>query len=316
MAPGTNIGAAHPVSIGDKLDKVSSEKAANDAAAYIKSIAAQKGKNAVWAEESVRKSVSITEKEALKNNVIDLVAKDLDFLLLAIDGKKVTVNGKEMLLRTAEAKRVTEEMGLRHKILHIIGDPTIAYILMLLGFYGLFFELTNPGAVLPGVVGAISLVLAFYAFQTLPVNYAGLLLIVIGIVLFLLEVKLTSYGALTVGGIVSITIGSIMLFDPSQPFFRLSLAVILPSAFITAFFFFLIFRLAYKAQKRKPVTGREGIVGMEAVARTDIGPGGGMVQVRGEIWSAWADEQIASGEKVIILSIQALRLKVGKIIKE
>ncbi len=313
MAPGTNIGAAHPVAIGEKLDKVMSEKAANDAAAYIKSIATQRGRNAAWAEDAVRKSVSITEKDALATKVIDLVAKDLDTLLKAIDGKNVKLPDSEKRLNTAGAKIVVEEMGMRQKVLNIIGDPTVAYILMLLGFYGIFFELTNPGVVLPGIIGAISLVLAFYAFQTLPVNYAGVLLIVIGIVLFLLEVKVASYGALTAGGVVSITLGSVMLFDSSAPFYRVSLSIILPAAIFTALFFFITFRLAYQAHKRKPVTGGEGLIGLQGVVLSDTGPEGGMVRVRGEIWSAWADEPIAAGERIAVDSLKGLKVKVRKI---
>jgi membrane-bound serine protease (ClpP class) len=312
MAPGTNMGAAHPVAIGEKLDKVMSDKATNDSAAYIKSIATQRGRNAAWAEEAVRKSVSITETEALKNRVIDIVARDLDSLLKVVDGKNIKVADSEKLLRTSGAKIIREQMGLRHRILNIIGDPTVAYILMLLGFYGLFFELTNPGSVLPGIVGAISLVLAFYAFQTLPVNYAGLLLILIGIVLFLLEVKLTSYGALTAGGIVSITLGSVMLFDSAVPFLRVSLAVILPAALVTALFFFITFRLAYKAHLRKPVTGKESLIGMQGITRTETGPSGGMVRVHGEIWSAWSEDLIAPDEKIIVEAVQGLKVKVTK----
>ena len=312
MAPGTNIGAAHPVAIGEKLDKVMSEKAANDAAAYIKSIAVQRGRNAAWAEEAVRKSVSITENDALSNRVIDLVAKDMDALLKAIDGKKVRLPDSERTLSTAGAKIAVEEMGMRQKVLNIIGDPTVAYILMLLGFYGLFFELTSPGAVLPGIVGAISLVLAFYAFQTLPVNYAGVLLIIIGIVLFLLEVKVASYGALTAGGVVSITLGSVMLFDSAAPFYKVSLSIILPAAIFTALFFFITFRLAYQAHKRKPVTGSEGLMGLRGVALSDTGPEGGMVRVRGEIWSAWSEEKIVSGERIAVESMKGLKVKVRK----
>jgi membrane-bound serine protease (ClpP class) len=183
---------------------------------------------------------------------------------------------------------------------------------MLLGFYGLFFELTNPGSLLPGIVGAICLVLAFYAFQTLPVNYAGLLLIIIGIILFLMEIKLTSYGLLTAGGVVSITLGSLMMFESPQPFLRVSLAVILPAALVTALFFIFIFRLAYSAQRKKPITGSEGLIAREGVATTDVGPTGGIVRVRGEIWSAWSDTQINAGEKVSVEAVLGLRLKVSK----
>lgn len=313
MSPGTNIGAAHPVAIGQKMDETSADKAVNDAAAYIKSIAEQRGRNVKWAEDAVRKSVSATETEALKGNVIDLIAKDINELLSLIDGKIVKTVEKDKKLNTANAKIVRHKIGLRLKILNIIGDPTIAYILLLLGFYGLFFELTNPGSIFPGVFGAICLILAFYAFQTLPINYAGIFLIILGIILFVLEVLITSYGILTIGGIISLVLGSLMLFESPIPALKLSLSIVLPAALVTALFFVITFKLAYQAYKRKPVTGVEGLRGLEGVARTDIDPDGGMVIVHGEYWSAYSDEQIEKGEKVIIEDIKGLKLKVKKI---
>jgi membrane-bound serine protease (ClpP class) len=312
MAPGTNIGAAHPVAVGEKMDKVMSEKATNDAAAYIKSIALQRGRNVEWAEEAVRKSVSITETEALQKKVIDLVVKDTGALLAEIDGKKTVTAAGDRILRTAGAKIVKHDMSLRHKILDLISNPNVAYILMLLGFYGLFFELTNPGAIFPGVIGGICLVLGFYAFQTLPVNYAGLLLILIGIVLFILEVKVASYGMLTVGGLLSLVLGSLMLFDSPLPFFKLSLSVILPAAAVTALFFILTFRLAYRAFRSKPVTGAEGLVGLEGSAKTEVTPEGGMVFVHGEFWSAYADELIPKGERIMVEAVKGLKVKVRR----
>jgi membrane-bound serine protease (ClpP class) len=221
MAPGTNIGAAHPVGLGDKMDKTMAEKATNDAAAYIKSLAERHGRNAKWAEDAVRKSISATESEALKEGVIDLVSKDLNSLLADINGRKVKTFMGEKVLNTKNAVVVREEMGLRSRILNLISDPNVAYILMLLGFYGLFFELTNPGAIFPGVLGGISLILAFYAFQTLPVNYAGLMLIILAIILFILEVKIVSHGVLTIGGVIAMVIGSLMLFESPAPFMKL-----------------------------------------------------------------------------------------------
>ncbi|MDI6729782.1 MAG: nodulation protein NfeD [Thermodesulfovibrionales bacterium] len=312
MSPGTNIGAAHPVAMGGKMDKVIAEKATNDAAAYIKSIAESRGRNVKWAEDAVRKSVSVTETEALKNNIIDLIAKDINTLLSEIDGKKTTTAYGDKTLKTAGAKIIRHEMSFRHKILNLISDPNVAYILMMLGFYGLFFELTNPGAIFPGVIGGICLVLAFYSFQTLPVNYAGLLLIIIGLILFILEVKVTSYGMLTIGGIVSMVLGSLMLFESPLPFLKLSLSVIIPAAIVTALFFVLTFRLAYKAYKRKPVTGAEGMIGLEGVAKTDITPGGGMVVVHGEFWSAYSDDVIHKEERVVVEDVKGLRVKVKK----
>jgi len=312
MAPGSNIGAAHPVGIGEKMDKVMAEKATNDAAAYIKSLAERNGRNAKWAEDAVRKSISATEEEALKEGVIDLVSKDLNSLLSDIDGKKVRTVMGEKVLNTAKANIIREGMGLRHKILNLISDPNVAYILMLLGFYGLFFELTNPGSIFPGVMGGICLILAFYAFQTLPVNYAGLLLIILAIILFILEVKIISHGVLTIGGIISMVIGSIMLFESPAPFMKLSLYVILPAAIITALFFSLTLGLAFKAFKRKPVTGSEGLLGGEGVASTDITKDGGMVLLHGERWSAYSDEPISKGKKVKVEAVSGLKVKVKR----
>jgi membrane-bound serine protease (ClpP class) len=312
MSPGTNIGAAHPVAIGNKMDKAVAEKAVNDAAAYIRSIAEARGRNVKWAEEAVRKSVSATEAEALKNHIIDVVAKDINDLLSQVDGKKIRTAYGERLLRTADAKVIRHEMGLRQKILNLISDPNVAYILLMLGFYGLFFELTNPGAIFPGVLGGICLILAFYSFQMLPVNYAGLLLILIGIILFILEIKVTSYGMLTIGGIISVIIGSLMLFESPLPFLRLSLSVVLPITVVTALFFVLTFRLAYKAHKRKPVTGIEGLIGMEGIAKTDINKDGGMALVHGEYWTVYSDELIKKDERIIVEDVKGLRLRVRK----
>ncbi|RME66283.1 MAG: nodulation protein NfeD [Nitrospirae bacterium] len=311
MAPGTNIGAAHPVGLGGKMDKTMVEKATNDAVAYIRSIAEARGRNQDWAEKAVRKSVSITAKEALKLNVIDILAKDIAELLEKIDGRKVVTAAGTKTLKTKEARVVRKTMGMRFRILKAISDPNVAYILMLLGFYGLFFELTNPGAVFPGVVGAICLILAFYAFQSLPVNYAGVLLILLGIVLFILEVKITSHGALTIGGIVSMLIGSLMLFESPGPFMKLSLALVVPAVIVTALFFSLTLTLAYKAWKRKPVTGTEGLIGLEGIAHTDVFKDG-MVLVRGEYWQAYSDEPIKKGERVVVESVSGLRIKVKK----
>ncbi len=311
MAPGTNIGAAHPVGIGGKMDKTMVEKVTNDAVAYIKSIAERRGRNVKWAEDAVRKSVSVTAREALKLGVIDLVTKDLEGLLDGIDGMKVKTPAGEKVLHTRGASVVRKEMGLRLKILALISNPNIAYILMLLGFYGLFFEFTNPGSIFPGVVGGICLILAFYAFQTLPVNYAGLLLIILAVILFILEVKITSGGILTIGGIISMIIGSIMLFESPGPFLELSIYLIVPAVLITAFFFSVTVGLAVKAWKRKPVTGVEGLTGLEGVAHTDVFKDG-MVLVHGEYWRAYSDEPIKKGERVIVESVSGLRIKVRK----
>ncbi len=312
MAPGTNIGAAHPVSVGGKMDKEMSDKATNDAAAYMRSLAERSGRNAEWAEAAVRKSISATEREALRKKVIDVVSSDLGSLLKTLQGRTVKTSGGEKTLQTAEASVVRNEMGIRHKILNFITDPSVAYMLMLLGFYGLFFEMTNPGSIFPGVVGGIFLILAFYSFQTLPVNYAGLALVIFAIILFILEVKVVSHGLLTVGGIISMVFGSLMLFESPAPFYRVSLSLIVPAALITALFFTVTFRLAYRALKRQPVTGKEGLVGLEGKATEEITKAGGMVSLHGELWSAFSDEEIQKGETVIVLEVSGLKVKVRK----
>jgi membrane-bound serine protease (ClpP class) len=309
MAPGTNIGAAHPVGVGGKMDKTMVDKATNDAAAYIKSLAEQRKRNADWAEQAVRDSVSITEQEALKLNVIDIVAPDLITLLDTIDQREVEMTMGKKRLNTKGANIVRKEIGLRHKILDLISNPNVAYLLMLIGFYGIFFELTNPGAIFPGVLGVLSLILALYSFQTLPVNYAGLLLILLAIVLFILEIKVVSFGMLTIGGLISMTIGSIMLFDSPLPFLRVSLKVILPAVILTTLFFSLTIYLVVKAYGRKPVTGSEGLVGLEGEAKTDIYKDG-QVFIHGEIWQAWSNEPIKAGEKVVVEKVEDLHLKV------
>jgi membrane-bound serine protease (ClpP class) len=309
MSPGTNIGAAHPVGVGGKIDETMAEKAVNDAAAYIRSLAEKRGRNADWAEEAVRKSVSVTEAEALDLNVIDLVSPDMNALLKDVDGRVVQTEQGERVLSVRDTAVTYLDMNLRHKILNVLSDPNIAYLLMLLGFYGIFFELTNPGAIFPGVLGAISLIIAFYSFQTLPVNYAGLLLILLGIVLFVLEIKVTSFGMLTIGGLASLTLGSLMLFESPLPFLRLSLKVILPAVIITTLFFSLTVWLAIRAYRRKPATGPEGLVGSVGEARTDIHEEG-MVFVHGELWRAWSDEEIKAGQKVEVVEVEKLKVKV------
>lgn len=312
MAPGTNIGAAHPVALGEKMDKIMAEKATNDAAAYIKSLAESRKRNQKWAEDAVRKSISATEGEALKERVIDLVSKDLKTLLIDIDGKSVRTVFGERVLKTRNAVVVREEIGFRQKILNVISDPNVAYILMLLGFYGLFFELTNPGSIFPGVIGGICIILAFYAFQTLPVNYAGLLLIILAIILFILEIKIVSHGVLTIGGVISMIIGSLMLFESPGPFLKLSVYLILPTVIVTALFFTFIIGLAFKAFRSKPITGIEGLVGMEGVAMTEVTRDGGIVSLHGELWSAYSEEVIPKDDPVVVEGLRGLKLKIHK----
>ena len=312
MAPGTNIGSAHPVAMGgEKMDETMMKKVENDAVAYIKGIATKRHRNAEWAEKAVRQSVNVPAEEALKLKVIDLIAPDKKALLEAIDGKKVEVLSGEKILKTAKAEIKEIEMGLRHRILNAITNPNVAYILMMIGLIGLYFELSNPGLILPGVVGAICLVLAFYAFQTLSVNYAGLLLIGLAALFFIAEIKVISYGLLTVAGIVALTLGSLMLFESPLPFMRVSLWVILPTVISITVIFFGAMYYALTIRHKKPVSGAEGLVDEAGIANTDIAKEG-KVFINGEYWDAWSDEPIKSGEKVRVVEVVGLKLKVAK----
>lgn len=312
MSPGTNIGAAHPVTIGEKVSEEMKEKVTNDAVAYIKSIADRRERNADWAEDAVRKSSSITEKEALELGVTDFIAEDLKELLHKLDGRKVKLPSGERVLETEGVRVETFPMSFREKFLTRISDPNIAYILFILGFYGLLFEITHPGAILPGVFGALCLVLAFFAFQTLPINYAGVALIVLGIAFFILEVFTPTYGPLAVAGIISMTLGSTMLIEADIPFLKISWGVIIPAVGTTAAFFVFGLAMAIRAMKRKPTTGQKGLIGTIGVARTKV-KDEGTVFVHGELWKAISDEPIRKGEKVTVLDVDGLVLKVEKV---
>lgn len=315
MAPGTNIGAAHPVGMqGAEKDSIMNEKATNDAAAFIRTISEKRQRNVRWAEDAVRKSISITETEALKESVIDVVAATTQALLDSVDGRSVDLNGTKRILHTKGAEITTFDMDWKHKILDLLSDPNIAYIFFLLGIYGLMFELYNPGSILPGVVGVIAMIIALYSLHTMPINYAGLALIVFGIILFIIEIKVTSYGLLTVGGIISLALGSIMLInsESSLEFIRISWSVIVPAVLLTAAFFAFAVGMGIRAQRRKPTTGIEGLVGEVGEAITTLNPNG-RVRVHGEIWNATSDEgKIAAGTPIIVLSIQNLQLRVKK----
>jgi membrane-bound serine protease (ClpP class) len=319
MTTSTNIGAAHPVNIGGgEADSSNTmmEKVTNDAVAQIKTVAEKRGRNVEWAEEAVRKSVSITEKEALEKNVINFIAPDLDSLLVLAHGREVELgNNRKVKLNTAGAKIARFEMNWRYKLLDKISDPNIAYILLLLGIYGIFFELSNPGAILPGVLGGIFLILGFYALQTLPVNWAGLLLILFAIILFILETQITSYGILTIGGVVAMFLGSVMLFSKPtftfEPVIKVSLQVIITATLVTAAFFAFALGLAVKAHRMQVTTGKEGMIGEIGTALTDLKPEG-RVQVHGEIWQAHSEIPIEKEQAVKVVAISGLRVKVEK----
>ncbi len=315
MAPGTNIGAASPVAGGGKqIQGDMRKKAMNDVAAFARSVAIRTGRNAEWAESAVREAISVDEAEALRLKVIDLIAVDVSSLLLAVDGRKVKLaSGQERVLHTRGAQQVALSQTWRDQVLSLLSNPNIAYILMLLGMYGLFFELSNPGSILPGIVGAISLLLALYALQVLPINYAGLLLIGLAVILFLLEIKVVSYGGLTIGGIVAMTLGSVMLIDSPEPYLQISLKVILPAVAGTAMFFVWLVGLGFRAQQTRPVSGSEGMLGETGVVRA-AGENGGPVKVfvHGEIWLADSEEPLEPGEKIRVVSMSGLRLRVAK----
>jgi len=313
MAPGTNIGAAHPVAIQGQMDSVMIKKVVNDAVSYIKSIGKKRGRNVKVLEDMVRKSTSVTAEEALKENVIDIIAISVDSLIEKLNGFEVEINGekKKIDIKDREIKKV--EMGLRERILMVISNPTVAYILLILGFYGLFFEITHPGAIFPGVIGAICLILAFYSFQTLPVNYAGVLLILLSMILFLLEIKVQSQGILGAGGVLSLLLGSLLLFSSDVPFLRISKIAIFTVLVTTLLFFFIVVMKAVQAQRKRPVTGKEGMVGEKGTAKTDIKKGKeGLVFVHGEIWKAISEEEIKKGDKIIVTGLDGLKLIVRK----
>jgi len=314
MAPGTNIGAAHPVAMGMQMDEETKEKVLNDASAYIKSIAQKRGKNAQWAEEAVRKSVSITETEALKLGVIDLIAEDLSELLQKIDGKKIEFPKRIVMLKTKKAEICFIPSSFREKFLQTLADPNIAYILMMIGILGIIMEFLHPGAIFPGVAGATCLILSLFSLQVVPFTLAGVFLIILAVIFFLLEIKVTSYGALTIGGVIALILGSLMLIDPSALYISISLKyIILATALISGFFVFVI-TYVVKARVRRPVTGAEGMIGGEGVAKTKLNPYG-KIWIWGEMWNArteFPEEIIKKGEKVEVRGLEGMRLIVKR----
>ncbi|HET7896968.1 MAG TPA: nodulation protein NfeD, partial [Flavisolibacter sp.] len=312
MTPGTNIGAAHPVS-QQQMDTVMNAKATNDAVAFIRSIAEQRGRNQDWAAEAVRNSVSITGSEALNKKVIDTLAGSTRQLLQMVDGKSFRTTKGLVTLHSASADVEEVKMGFMLKLLNIISDPNVAYILLMIGFYGILFELYNPGAILPGIIGGIGLILGLYALNTLPVNYAGLALIIFAIVLFLLEIKITSHGMLTIGGVLSLLLGSFMLIrdEVTFPLLQLSKTIILTTTVFTTLFFGFLIGLGIKAQKAKPTTGREGLIGETGEALTDLTPSG-TVLLHGELWTAETATPVIKGEKVRVLRMKDFILFVEK----
>ncbi len=314
MAPGTNIGAAHPVVLQGGMDSIENAKSTNDAVAFIRTIAEKRRRNVAWAEQAVRSSVAITDEDAIQDSVIDYIANDDGELLRQIDGVKVDVYGGTKILQTKNARIESNEMGFFQKVLNALSDPNISYILMMLGFFGLVFELFNPGSIFPGIAGVIFLVLAFYTMSSMPVNYAGLSLIVFGIVLFLLEIKIVSHGLLTIGGIISIILGSLFLFRTSTTghIMAVSKSVIFATAGTAALFFVFVVGKGIKAQRLKPATGKDSMVGTPGVALETIDPAG-MVNINGEMWKAVSlAGKIEANENIIVKEIKDLTVYVEK----
>jgi membrane-bound serine protease (ClpP class) len=308
MAPQTNIGAAHPVSAdGKEINKTMSEKVVNDMVAYVRSIAKDRGRNQEWVEKAIRESVSITADVAVKEKVVDLVARDIDDLLSLLDGKEIVLDKGKVKLETKGLKLIYVSPGWRDRVLNTISNPNIAYVLMMIGMAGLYFELAHPGGILPGVIGAISIILAFFAFQTLPVNYAGLLLIALAIIFFIAEIKVASYGLLSVAGLISLILGSIMLFEDV----RVSLKLIMPTTVMIGGFFIIIAFLAFRAYRRKPTSGMEGLIGETGVVEERIAPVG-LIFAHGEYWKATSTEVAEQGEKVRVIGSRGLELIVEK----
>lgn len=309
MAPGTNIGAAHVVNMGGEMDSVMSEKVQNDAVAYITSIAKKRERNIEWAKRAVLESVSIDAQSALDSDVVDIVASSFEDLLTQLDGRAVTVGNTKDTLDVAGATVTEYEIGFKDRFLMVITNPTVAFILFNIGWLGLVLELYSPGTLVPGIVGGICIILAFFAFQQLPISYAGLALIIFSVILFILEVKITSYGLLGIGGVIAMLLGSLLLIDSSAaPWLQISLTVILVTVGAMAAFFLCLIFFVLKVHKRKPATGREALIGAEG----DVRPGG-MVFLEGELWRAECDEPLEAGDRVKVLSVENMKVKVSKL---
>ena len=311
MAPGTNIGAAHPVAMGGgEMDNTMKEKVENDSVAYIKSLAEQRRRNVAWAEEAVRKSVSVTEQEALKLNIIDLVAEDIPSLLKHLQGRKIVLPHGPVTLSSDPPTLKEFPMGTRLELLKTLSDPNIAYLLMSIGTIGIMAELYSPGAILPGIIGAISLILAFYSLQSLPVNYAGALLVILGVVFLLLEISVTSYGLLALGGLTAMTLGGLFLIKSEAPFMQVSLSFLLPTVLAVGALAGVVAWMAVKGARGKPITGAEGMIGSIGIAKTPLNPHG-HITVHGEIWEAVSETPIRQGEAAEVMSIEGLTLHVA-----
>lgn len=314
MAPGTNIGAAHPVAMGEgQIDEETKAKIVNDAAAYIKSIANSRNRNEEIAEKFVRDSLSITEQEALENNIIEFIASSVDELIFMIDGVKVTTAEGDRKLNTLGKEIIEYKMSAKDLFLHSLTNPNIAYILLFLGIFGILGEFNNPGALFPGIFGSICLILAFVAFQMIAINFAGFILIALGIIFFIFEMYTPTFGLLTAGGIISLILGSFMLTKDLAPYLKISTGIILTMVLATAGFFIFALTKGIKIQRKKPIFGKESMIGMIGTARTDLNPNG-QVFLHGEIWQATTSDEkpVKKGEQVIVEALDGLRLIVKK----
>jgi membrane-bound serine protease (ClpP class) len=313
MAPGTNIGAAHPVqATGEKMEEAMKEKVVQDMLAFVRSIAKEKGRNPNVLERMVKESISLTPDEALKEGIIDLIASSRQELLEKLNGRKVKKHGKEITIKTLGVPVVEMEESLRESFLKVITNPTVAYLLLLIGFYGIFFELYNPGAVVPGAVGVVSFLLGLYGLGIIGINWLGLLLILAGILLLALELVTPTFGGLAIAGAIALAIGSLVLISPDSPYGDIPISVIATMVLTTVFFFLVAGRLGLKAQKKKKMTGYEELIGEEGIALTDFEKGKGKVFIKGEIWNAVSEDEIKKDDTVIVEQVKGLTLYVRK----
>ena len=318
MGPSTNIGAAHPVNLGgdQAISEDIMEKVVNDSIAYIKNLAISKGRNAQWAEQAVRESVSITSAEALDLGVIDLIAVDFDDLLVKLDGKTIEKLGSTFILRSADTEPVEIGMNFMTRLLHVISDPNIAYILMSLGILGIIYEFSQPGLGISGAVGVLLLILGLYALSVLPINYAGLGLIILALILFIVDILMGLGGIPSIAGVISLILGSFLLINTDAPYLRIAWSLIISVGVVVSGFSIIVVRAVYKAHRAQPVTGKAGMIGETGVSSSILAPEG-QIKVYGEIWNAESVDgsRINKNKKVRIESIEGLTLKVKEISK-
>ena len=321
MAPGTEIGAMHPVSPflnfgkrdeeGRDKEGVMEKKVLNDTVAYARSLAQKRKRNIDWAVKAVREAISSTYLEAKRLGVIDIIAEDMDDLLLKLNGRKVDINGESILLNTTNIGQISYEMSLKKRVLNFFADPQVAFLLFIIAVIGIGMEIKSPGLIFPGVIGAISFFIFLLAIRVLPINFAGLTLIVIAIILFILELKITSYGLLTIGGIISFVLGAMILFDSPLPGFQIPMSSIFGVVIFLLGFFFIVVRSVIVVHKGKVTTGMQGIVSESGIAIDDFKKKG-KIMVHGEIWDARSDEEIKKDDSVIVVDAKGMILTVKK----